>query len=110
MAPNYIDPSYASRLDKPQSLAAEGSATTSVVYPSLLRTLAHADRACCCSARPSVMAIMPAAPGRAHRTELLLCMHHYRAARKRLTEAKATVLDTRGRRLTDEDIWSVPLV
>lgn len=49
------------------------------------------DQACCCSARAMVQVIMPSTPGRAHRTELLLCGHHYRVSRRALAAARAAV-------------------
>src|ERR1017187_4802067 len=60
------------------------------VYWRALRT---ADRACCCPARPSVVAVMPAALGRDHPTDLLLCGHHYRVYRRALAAAGAVILD-----------------
>jgi hypothetical protein len=52
---------------------------------------ALADQACCCSARAMVQVVMPSAPARPHRTELLLCGHHYRVSRQALAAAGATV-------------------
>jgi hypothetical protein len=52
-----------------------------------------ADHACCCSAKPAVIVVMPPAPGRDHGTELLLCGHHYRVSSKALAVAGAAVLD-----------------
>jgi hypothetical protein len=52
---------------------------------------ASADRACCCSARAMVQVVMPPTPARPHRTELLLCGHHYRVSRQALAAAGATV-------------------
>jgi hypothetical protein len=52
---------------------------------------ALADRACCCSARAMVRVIMPPTPTRPHRTDLLLCGHHYRASRQALAAAGAAV-------------------
>jgi len=49
------------------------------------------DRACCCAARAVVQVIMPSIPARPHRTELLLCGHHYRVSRQALAAAGATV-------------------
>jgi len=60
----------------------------------------QADRACCCSARPAVAALLPPAPGRDHPTELLLCGHHYRASREALEAAGATVWDETGQPVT----------
>jgi hypothetical protein len=64
----------------------------------LLLSLSHvvADRACCCPARPVVTVIMPAAPGRPHPVDLLLCGHHFRASRAALTAAGAAVYDDTG--------------
>jgi len=56
-----------------------------------------AEHACCCSARPAVIAVIPAAPSRPHETELLLCAHHYRFSQHALDRAGATVLDVGGR-------------
>lgn len=50
-----------------------------------------ADRSCCCPAAPAVVAVLPPRPGREHRTEILLCMHHFRQARGALSAAGATV-------------------
>ncbi|HTX27897.1 MAG TPA: hypothetical protein VME19_12855 [Streptosporangiaceae bacterium] len=52
---------------------------------------AGAGLACCCSARATVRAIMPATRARPHETDLLLCGHHYRASRAALAAAHATV-------------------
>jgi hypothetical protein len=50
-----------------------------------------AERACCCPAKPAVIAVLPPAPGRDHETDLLLCGHHYRASRDALEAAGATI-------------------
>jgi hypothetical protein len=60
------------------------------------RAFRAADRACCCSARPAVLAVMPPAPGRDHPTELLFCGHHYRESRSALAAAGAAVFDGQG--------------
>ena len=39
---------------------------------------------------------MPAAPGRGHETDLLLCGHHFRASREALQLAGASVYDRAG--------------
>ncbi|HVB41701.1 MAG TPA: hypothetical protein VNF47_03205 [Streptosporangiaceae bacterium] len=59
--------------------------------------LKNARRACCCPAVPAVIAVMPAAPGRAHKTDLLLCMHHLRASTDALRAAGASVFDLDGK-------------
>ena len=53
------------------------------------------DQACCCVARAVVRVIMSPAAGRPHETELLLCGHHYRAARAALSAAHARVEELR---------------
>ena len=49
--------------------------------------------ACCCPANPVVRVIMPATAARHHRTELLLCGHHYRVSRQALAAANATITE-----------------
>jgi hypothetical protein len=55
-----------------------------------------AERACCCPAKPAVVAVLPPGPGRDHATDQLLCGHHYRAARHALDAAGAEILDETG--------------
>jgi hypothetical protein len=50
-----------------------------------------ASRSCCCPAAPAVVAVMPPVPDRRHRTEILLCMHHFRTSRAALSAAGAAV-------------------
>src|SRR5271165_3357401 len=52
--------------------------------------------ACCCPARPVVQVVMPPTATRPHRTELLLCGHHYRVSRQALAAANATVTELPG--------------
>ncbi|HEX9064006.1 MAG TPA: hypothetical protein VF843_02800 [Streptosporangiaceae bacterium] len=59
--------------------------------------LRSASHACCCPARPAVIALIPPAPGRPHRTDLLLCMHHFRGSRSVLAASAASVLDMQGK-------------
>jgi len=61
------------------------------------RAIGNASRACCCPAKPVVVAVMPPAAGRDHPTELLLCGHHYRVSRAALGTASAAVFDHRAR-------------
>jgi hypothetical protein len=67
------------------------------------RAIIRAERGCCCTARPSVIAIMPPTAGRPHQTDLLLCWHHYRASRHTLAEARATALGADGTVIPDVD-------
>ena len=55
------------------------------------------DRACCCPGRPVVRVIMPAAPGRPYRVDLLLCGHHYRTSRPALAAIGAAIQELPGR-------------
>ena len=64
-----------------------------------------AGRACCCPAKPTVIAVMPPTASRPHSTDLLLCAHHYRGSRHALEVTDATVMDLVGRRVTG-DLWS----
>lgn len=50
-----------------------------------------APRACCCPAKPSVVAIMPSGVDQAESADLLLCGTHYRAAAEGLRAAGAVV-------------------
>lgn len=61
------------------------------------QALRTAERACCCSAGPVVVAVMPPSSDRDHPTELMLCTHHYRASREVLAASGATVFDKGGR-------------
>ena len=71
------------------------------------RALRFADRACCCAARPAVVAIMPPVPGRPHPTELLLCGPHYRATQMALATAGAAVFTGAGDPVDSGDLWKV---
>ena len=53
-------------------------------------SLRSASRACCCPARPAVIAVMPPSPDP---TGLLLCRHHYRMHRFALVAAYAAVYE-----------------
>ncbi|HTS97347.1 MAG TPA: hypothetical protein VMI33_12060 [Streptosporangiaceae bacterium] len=69
------------------------------------RAVRQAERACCCPSRPTVVAVIPPSPGRAHATELLLCGHHYRRSRRALTAAGAAVLDPAGLPVPPQQAW-----
>lgn len=57
------------------------------------RTLNEADRSCCCSARPVVVAVLTVNDPlqRLEPTDLLLCGHHYRRNRATLSALVAMV-------------------
>ncbi len=69
--------------------------------PGWTDDLDDAQRACCCSARPSFCAVLPAAP----RTPLLLCGHHYRIHRDALKQAHAAIYGRHGTEVGD-DVWT----
>lgn len=52
-----------------------------------------ADRAGCCPAGPSVIAVIPPTATRPHPTDLLLCRHHYRMHRTALVAAGAAIYE-----------------
>jgi hypothetical protein len=60
------------------------------------RAVQRADHACCCPARPIVIAIMPPSADRPHQTELLLCSHHHHVSQQALRAAGATIVDIKG--------------
>lgn len=80
---------------------------TAVRTPIDWRALRFADRACCCRARPAVVAVFPPGPSRSHPIDLLLCGHHYRASQRALTMAGAAVFTVAGASLTAGDLWKV---
>lgn len=59
-----------------------------------------AERACCCSAKPAIVVIMPPGPGRPAPSDLLLCRHHYLACERALAAVPAAVFDSSGVPLT----------
>ncbi len=67
------------------------------------RALQHADRACCCSAQPLVIAVLPPHASRPHPTELLFCRHHYRDLCVPLAVAGAACFDIHGVVVTSAD-------
>jgi hypothetical protein len=101
MAVNPLHPSVAGRgaFPAPPEPAAPHRPGRVLLDTSAAR---KAERACCCLAKPAVIAVMPPSPGRLYPTDLLLCGHHYRASRQAL--APAMVLDLNGVRL-DDDAW-----
>ena len=55
------------------------------------------DKACCCPSRPMMRVLMPAAPGRPYRVDLLLCGHHFRLSQWTLAAAGAVARVLPGR-------------
>jgi hypothetical protein len=64
--------------------------------------LKTAGRSCCCPSQPAVIAILPPTPSRNNKTDLLLCMHHYRLSRQALQTAGAIMIN-RNRELIAPD-------
>jgi hypothetical protein len=91
MSANFMHPSYFGRTRPLPSQPAEDDVAGPDVPDIDLSILDRADRSCCCSARPTVIAMMPPAPDREHAADLLLCAHHYRTARAGLAAAGARV-------------------
>lgn len=52
---------------------------------------ARPERACCCSAKPTMFVMMPPADGRPAPVDLWFCGHHYREKRPGLVAAGAEV-------------------
>lgn len=102
MSMSFQHPSYQSRLGDFR-IDEDGDAPRpepAAVYQPEIR---YAQRACCCPARPAVIAVMPATDGRRAPVDLLLCGHHYRQARQALAGCGATFLDTLGYPLDEQD-------
>jgi hypothetical protein len=56
-----------------------------------IKNLIAAERACCCPAKPTTVAVLPSRPGGAEPVDLLLCNHHYREAKTALAAAGAAI-------------------
>jgi hypothetical protein len=84
MNARFLHPS--ARGDTTAALTAPGGAATAFTAPD-----GPAGRACCCPANAVVRVIMPPTAARPRETDLLLCGHHYRASRRALAAAHATV-------------------
>jgi hypothetical protein len=105
MSAIYEHPSYAGRIGPQPSRQVPNALVIESKPEAGLTSLASAERACCCIAKPAVVAFMPTAPGQQTQTDLLLCMHHYRASRQKLSAAGARVVDASGALLTERDLW-----
>jgi len=98
MTVNPLHPSVAGRVAVPAPPGPAAPQRPGCVLTDT-RAARMAERACCCSARPAVIVLMPPSPGRPHQTDLLLCGHHYRASRQGLGAAGAVTFDLNGVRL-----------
>jgi hypothetical protein len=105
MSVNFLHPSFTGRGTSP-SQRSSGSAEPPWRGPDSVdwRAARRAGRACCCPAKPAVIAVIPPRSERSHPTDLLLCGHHYRVSRKGLAAAGATVLELNGAAVAD-DAW-----
>ncbi len=107
MSANFLHPSVARRntaqAEVPQADTWSAPPGTPAIDWRAARLAGHA---CCCSARPVVIAVMPASASRPYPTDLLLCGHHYRASRHALHLAGATVVDVGGRAVNHHDRWT----
>ncbi len=56
-----------------------------------MRKLRLAERACCCPAKPAMVAVLAARPGSSEQVDLFLCRHHGRVSQASLAAAGATV-------------------
>jgi len=103
MSISFEHPSYQGQLRRAAALKAtpSGAVEPAAAYLPARR---HRERACCCSAQPAVIAVMPVAGDRRAATELLLCGHHYRISRATLAAKGATFLDMKGFALA-ADAW-----
>lgn len=105
MGVNFLHPSFTGR-GTSRSEESSGPSEPRWLGPDSVdwRAARRAGRACCCPAKPAVIAVMPPSRGRKHPTDLLLCGHHYRVSRKGLAAAGATVLDLNGAPVAG-DVW-----
>jgi hypothetical protein len=109
MSVNFMHPSFTGRGTDQAEPSSSQEAPQPAHSPSIDWNAARrAGRACCCTARPVAIAVMPPTPNRPHPTDLLLCGHHYRLSRQGLAAAGATVLDFSGAPVADED-WPAAL-
>jgi len=106
MSMSFQHPSYLGRLSRAGRAADEREVTPepAAVHRPPLR---YSQRACCCPALPSVIAVIPPVDDRRAPVELLLCGHHYRQSRQALAAIGATLLDLKGHALTS-GTWPEP--
>jgi hypothetical protein len=97
MTVNSLHPSAIGRATaKPQQPTGQADAPPPGICSIDWRAARLAERACCCSASPAVLAVIPPASGRTDPADLLLCGHHYRASRRTLASVEAMILDMNG--------------
>jgi hypothetical protein len=89
-------PSYFGKLGEPQHTTTADEPLPSALPPLDISALIRAERSCCCTAKPAVVAMIPPSSGRERATDLLLCMHHYRASSQALATVGAVVADRCG--------------
>jgi hypothetical protein len=91
---SYQHPSYNGRIPRTAGQTATAPALESIPYDRPARR--HSERACCCSARPAVVAVIPPSGNRSAPTDLLLCGHHSRKSMPALLAKGAILLDLDG--------------
>jgi hypothetical protein len=101
MPVNFLHPHTAAGQDTAAAPQSGRGSRPAGAYVIDWRAVQRADHACCCLARPVVIAIVRPGPDRPHQTELLLCGHHYRVSRPALCAAGAMVLDIKGAPITE---------
>ncbi len=84
-------PGYSALVRRATSGAARQRPQAPADPDSWIKTLITAERACCCSAKPTTVAVLPSHPGRSEPVDLLLCNHHYRATKAGLAAAGAQI-------------------
>ncbi len=99
MTSRFLHPSYYGKLGEPESITPADPPQPPTAPRLDVSVLIGAERSCCCTANPVVMVMMPPAPGREHETDLLFCMHHYRACAHALAAAGAVAADRSGQLL-----------
>jgi hypothetical protein len=106
MTGRFEHPSYLGWLSRAASIPAQPSA---IAEPAARyrRDRCDCQRACCCSAEPAVIVMLPPTDRRPHATDLLFCGHHFRQSRAGLLAQGATFLDLDGYPLAAEG-WLPP--
>ena len=103
MSANFLRPSATQQTAPPAGRSLSQTEWRSRNHEIDWHAARQANRACCCSARPMVIAVMPLTVNRPHHTDLLLCWHHYRVFKDGLRAAGAELLDIDGAQITNGD-------